>query len=262
MTVVKKFKFSVFLFFIVMVLFIGQSCVSNKQIAQLKYVKEGPKNVTTFLVERPDKTIKPADRLYVDVFALEETTANIFSNPQKGMMDINLMSYEVDVNGDIYFPFVGAIQVNGLTMDMARKKIESELNRYLSNISVRVKFVNNRITVLGEVNKQGEQRFNDDEITVFQALGLAGGINDYGNRETVMLIRKRDNIVAYHTLDLTRKDIIESEFFYVLPDDIIIIEPVKMKRRVYRNFEVYSVLITSLTTLLTLMTFFEIGIKK
>jgi polysaccharide export outer membrane protein len=106
----------------------------------------------------------------------------------------------------------------------------------LNNISVIVRFVSNKVTVIGEVTRPGQYPFYDEKISVFQALGFGGGASGYGDLTNVTLIREKDNIIKYYALDLTKKNIASSEYYYLLPNDIIIINPIKAKYRELRDY--------------------------
>lgn len=238
------------------VLLVTSSCVS---IDKLRYVtdveteeiyKEGDFNVS-----RVAKTIQPQDYLYIKIYSLDEKVSNIFYNTNTNYIsDYKLISYQVSDQGYIDFPFVGNIYVRDLTIEDAKDKIQTELSKYLKNISVTVRFVGNKITILGEVGVPGEYPYFDDKINVFQAIGFANGIADYGNKENVLLIREKNNQVTYNYLDLTRKDIVESRYYYLLPNDILIVDPIKAKYRNLRQRDValFSTILSSITTIVSL----------
>ena len=125
-----------------------------------------------------------------------------FSISREGLphqLDINIVSYTVNQDGYIVFPFVGEINVQGLKLQEARQKIEAEVGQYLPNISITVKFVNNTVAILGEVTRPGEYVFYRDQITIFQALSLAGDFRDYGDKKNVILIREIKNKITIIT---------------------------------------------------------------
>lgn len=234
------------------------ACVPQKK---LKYVQDE----TTSEIKsgynhiRPIKRIQPFDNLYIKVLSIEAETARIFSNEpvtNGANLDVNLISYTVNEKGMIDFPFVGEIDVNNLTLKQAKEKIEAALSEYLSNTSITIKFVNSNITVLGEVRLQGEFPYFKEQINVFQAIGFAGGMTDYGDKSKITLIREYGDTIKYHLLDLTDKKVIESEFFYLQPNDIVIVEPIPTKFRNLRTFT-YSTLLATATTLVTILYFFK-----
>ncbi len=222
------------------------SCTPTKK---LKYTinTEGSKN--EYKNNRSEKTIQPYDYLYIKLYSLDETTSNIFNaRTDYGYSDEQLQSYEVNDQGYIYFPFIGKILVKDLTIEEAQNKLETELNKYLTNISLRVRFVGNKITVVGEVNHPGNQTFYDEKITVFQALGLAGDIAAWGDKTKVTLIREKDDVIKYHYLDLTDKNIVESDYYYLLPNDILIVDPVRSKYRGMQDRTIVPLIVTTMST--------------
>ncbi len=176
--------------------------------------------------DRTEKKIQPYDYLYIKIFSLDEKTNSIF-NERSYSIDNELLSYAVDGEGNISMPFVGEITVKDLTINEARAKVEKSLGVYLNNISVIVRFVSNKVTVLGEVNNPGQHPFYDEKVTVFQALGFAGGSSGLGDLSQVTLVREKDNVIKYYYLDLTKKNIASSEYYYLLPNDVVIINPIK-----------------------------------
>lgn len=234
------------------------SCVPQEK---LKYVQDETSAVVkeVYSHDRPEKKIKPFDNLYINVLSLDEQTARIFSNQNSsitGGMSIDLLSYTVSETGTIDFPFIGQINLNNLTLLEAKAKVEKELSQYLSNTAITMKFVNSNITVLGEVRNQGEFPYFKEQLNIFQALGYAGGVTDYGDKSKVTLIREYDNTIQYHNINLTDKSIVESGFYYLQPGDVVIVEPIKTKFRNLRTFTYATVLATT-STLITVLYFFR-----
>jgi polysaccharide biosynthesis/export protein len=223
------------------------SCTPTEK---LKYTINTDGSGDDFKNIRSEKTIQPFDYLYIRLYSLDQNTTEVFNGRnENGFSDQQLQSYEVSDKGNISFPFIGNIHVMDLTIEEAQKKLESELNKYLTNISVRVRFVGNKITVLGEVRQPGNHSFYDEKITVFQALGLAGDIADWGDKTKVVLLREKNDEIKYHYLDLTNKKIVESDYYYLIPNDILMVEPVKAKYRGMQDRTLIPLVITTLSTL-------------
>ncbi|MPL81776.1 hypothetical protein SDC9_27706 [bioreactor metagenome] len=251
-----RFKLKLFLALLVSVIIV--SCVPQDN---LKYVQDKTTSEIKESYEhlRPIKKIRPFDNLYINVLSLDEQTARIFSNQNSsitGGLSIDLLSYTVSERGTIDFPFIGEIMLNNLTLLEAKAKVEAELSQYLSNTAITMKFVNSNITVLGEVRNQGEFPFFKEQINIFQALGYAGGVTDYGDKSKVTLIREYDNLIRFHNLNLTDKKIVENELYYLQPGDVVIVEPIKTKFRSLRTFT-YATFLATTTTLITVMYFFR-----
>ena len=221
-------------------------------VDKLVYTVNTPESKDLYYNNRSEKTIQPFDYLYIKIYSLDETTSEIFNaDTRYGQQNERLISYEVSDQGFINFPFIGNILLKDLTIEEARDKLEKELNKYLTNISLRVRFVGNKITVIGEVRQPGNYTFFDEKITIFQALGLAGDIYTFGDKTKVTLIRENDNTIRYHYLDMTEKNIAESEFYYMLPNDILIVDAVPAKYRQLQDRGLILLILSTLTSLAT-----------
>ncbi len=232
------------------------SCVPQRKI---KLAQNKIKNDTLnefILKQRPKNTVQPFDNLYIKVISPDVNTSNMFNSESMNVQNVNynMISYVVNDSGYIDFPFVGFIKVKDLTLLDAKDTIQSSLRRYISEASVIVKFVGKSITIVGEVARQGEFVIYSDNINIFKALSLAGGLTDFGNRENVTIIRETDNKVRYYYLDLTDKYIVQSDLYYLKPDDIIVIQPLKQKSFGFASFP-YALVLSGVTTILALLTF-------
>jgi len=238
-----------------LIFILAVSCIPTEK---LKYTIEDSDAKDKFNNDRLEKTIQPYDYLFIKIYSLDERTSQIFEQDIRyGYSDEQLLSYEVSDKGYINFPFIGNIILKDLTLEEARNKLEQELNKYLTNISIRIRFVGNKITVLGEVRNPGNFTFFDEKITVFQALALASDVSDFGDKTKVTLVREKDNIITYQYLDLTNKRIAESENYYLLPNDILIVDPVRTKYRQMRDYTPVYLMLTTITTLIAVLSLFR-----
>jgi polysaccharide export outer membrane protein len=241
----RKIVFSI----VILTTLIG--CIPTEK---LKYVVAESDIKNDYYNNRSEKTIQPYDYLYIKIYSLDEKTNSIFNIDERSLQNEQLISYEVNERGFINFPFVGDIFVKGLTIDEAKNKLEKELNQYLTNISVRVRFVGNKITILGEVNQPGCHTFFDEKISIFEALGLANDVASFGNKTKITLIREKNDTVKYQYLDLTNKHIAESDYYYLLPNDILIVDPVRAKYRTLQENPVLYLLFSAISTISTSVT--------
>jgi polysaccharide export outer membrane protein len=253
-----KSTFNRFAFVLSMFSMLLSSCIPHDK---LKYVQDETSTEIKPVYQhiRPEKRIRPFDNLYINVMSIDEQTARIFSNQNNsinGELNVNLFSYTVNERGAIDFPFIGDIFLSGLTLTEAKVKVESELSQYLSNTAITMKFVNSNITVLGEVRNQGEFPFFKEQINIFQALGYAGGITDYGDKSKVTLIREHENEFRYSYLNLTDKKIVESPYFYLEPGDVVIVDAVNLKNKNLRPFS-YTSFLATITTIVTVLIFLQ-----
>ena len=203
------------------------------------------------------------DNLYIKVQSLDQKSNEFFNQDSKSRTtnyndaSIYLESYSVDNKGDIFFPFIGPIHVLGLTLDQTKVQIENVMDKYLKETTIVVKLVNFNITFVGEVRRPGEYKIYQDKINIFEAISLAGDITDYGNRNEVKLMRMTDDGMALHIIDLTKEDILESPYFYLKPNDVVYIEPLKGKQFAFATFP-YALLFSTITTLIVLLTFIQV----
>lgn len=232
----------------------SQSCAPVEKLKYVSDVNSASSVKNDFYNDRSEKTIQSFDYLYIKIFSLDEKTNSLFQD-RNYSVDNELVSYSVDDRGEISLPFIGSIYVKDLTLNQAKEKIEKSLLVYLRNISVTVRFVSNKVTVLGEVSLPGQHSFYDEKITVFTALGFAGGASDFGNLSNVTLVREKDNVIKYYSLDLTKKSIATSEFFYLLPNDVLIINPIAAKYRSLKDYplNILAVTLTSISAALSII---------
>jgi polysaccharide export outer membrane protein len=143
--------------------------------------------------------------------------------------------YRVNDMGSIKFPVLGEIKIDGLTIAQAQNLIEERLNRIVKNAVVNVKFMNFRITVIGEVNHPSTFTVQNEKINLLEALGLAGDMTPFGKRENVLLIRENDGKRMMVRVNLNNKEVLNSPYFYLKQNDVIYIEPDKAKSVEYSN---------------------------
>jgi polysaccharide export outer membrane protein len=233
------------------------SCIPKRKLIYLQDQKEKDEK-NEYVNVRPEKTIQPFDNIYIKVSSIDEKVNSVFSESGRSSSEsnINLLSYTVSQSGYIDFPFVGEIYVKDQTLQQAQQKIEDKVGEFLNNISITVKFVNNTVSVLGEVKRPGEYPFYRDQITILQALSYGGGFTDYGDKERVLLIREAENKINYYYLDLTRKDIVASEHYYIIPNDVLVVRPINQK---FRNLSLvnWPLFLTTVTTGATLYLLFR-----
>lgn len=229
------------------------SCMSYEK---LQYVNEG--KGSDYRYDRKSKTIKPFDELYIKVLSTDEKTAAIFANESRSssQTDLQLSSYTVNENGYILFPFAGKILVKDLNLEEAADKIQQAVSQYLLNTAVRVRFINNTITVLGAVGKEGAYDFTGDKLTVFEAIGLAGGVSPYGDRKKVTIIRAVDSKITYNEVNLADKNVVESRFYYIEPNDVVVVKPLRAITHTFQN-NTYSTGLATISTLIAVLLFIK-----
>jgi len=119
---------------------------------------------------------------------------------------------------------------------------------------VTVKYIDNQVSILGEVSNQGQYTFSQDKLTIYEALSLGGGLTRYGDRKKVILVRQEGDKIMHHKLNLSDSKIASKDYYYVLPNDVVIVEPLKSISTSYQN-NTYTTILTSITTLIALLLF-------
>jgi polysaccharide biosynthesis/export protein len=244
-------------FFKAVVILLTIFTVSCVPLTQLSYFNDLNELKEPVVNPRVQKVIMPFDKLYVKVLSTDPVTRDIF-NIAEEVRSTNttnsIFGYLVDEAGNITFPFVGKINVGSLSLFDAAMKIQTALNEYVSKTFVTVKFIDNQVSVLGEVATQGVYTFTQDKLNIYEALALGGGINRFGDRKKIVLIRQEGDKIMHHKLNLTDSQIASKDYFYVLPNDVIIVEPLKSVSTSYQN-NTYTTILTSITTLIAVLLF-------
>jgi polysaccharide export outer membrane protein len=246
-------KVSIYKAAIILILIFTASCVPVKQ---LSYFNDLNELVEPGINPRTQKMIMPFDKLYIKVISIDAPTNQIFNDNEemRSGSSNGVLGYLVDEAGNVNFPFVGNINVAKLTTAQASEKIQKALGDYVSNISVTVKYIDNQITVMGEVQHQGVYLFIQDKLNIYEALGLGGGLTQYGDRKKIILIRNEGTKIMHYRLDLSNSKIAAKDYYYILPNDVIVVEPLKAISASYQNIT-YTTILSSITTLIAVLLF-------
>ena len=229
------------------------SCVSMQKLRYLNNIDEIREPIVN---PREPKLIKPFDKISIKIISLDEKASELFKSE-----GLSQAAYVVDNSGDIDYPFIGRLNVNGLTLEQASRKLEGALSEFTTSADVSMDFTENSFSILGEAQKQGTFTFSKDLLTIYEALALAGGITQYGDRKNLILIRQEGYKIMYYKLNLTDFRIAEKEFYYIQPNDILIVEPMGFARWYNLNIGYFSLVISSLSTVLILYTYI-FGLKR
>jgi polysaccharide export outer membrane protein len=231
------------------------SAISCVPISKLSYFNDINEMQEPIVNPKVQKLIMPFDRLYIKVYSIDEKTNLLFnSNDNAGgsSSSTSTMGFLVDESGNINYPFVGKINVGGLSISQANQKVSEALSEYVSNASVVVRFIDNNVTVMGQVQNQGTYPFTKDKLTIYEALALGGGISQFGNRKNVILVRQEGDKIMHYKLDLSDSRIAAKDYYYIVSNDIIIVEPLKNLSTNYSN-NTYSLILSSVSTLLSIL---------
>lgn len=206
------------------------SCVSKKEILYLNDLKAS--DSANF--QWSDVIVQPNDILSVKITAEDMELAipynlSAVNGAQQNIQGTQLLlqGYLVSNEGEINIPVLGTILVKGLTYTQIEEKIQKELTekQLLKNPVVVCRIVNAKVTILGEVQRPGTYTFYENNLTILQALGLAGDLNITGVRKNIKVVRMENNQQLVGEIDLTQKDWMNSPFYFIKPNDVIVVDP-------------------------------------
>ena len=233
------------------------SCIPNRKIV---YVQDSKEMINQqidnmyFIDEPSDNMIRQGDELYIKVTSADETQTNFNQDRQSLSRDPSLLSYTVDELGYVKLPYVNRIKLSELTLVQASDKIEEELAQYLLYPSVFIRFVNNKVTILGEVRNPGVYVFNYKSVNILQAIGYANDIATFGNRKNVTIVREEGDYRSKFIVDLTSDELLASKYYMVKSNDIIYVEPLRQKKWGMDTFP-YDLLLSIASLTIVVLTF-------
>lgn len=246
-----------FLFLIIAVCF--SSCIPIKE---LTYLQENPEMVDSIIpirkMQEPYR-LQVNDLISIRVKALDQETVGIFNpindaNPSAtGEERLYYAGFVVDTHGNVRIPSLGEVAVLGYTVEEAREAIEKRLMadyfKEEANVFITVKLSGIRYTINGEINSPGSQIIYRDQLTIMEAIANSGDITLTGDRKNVVIVRQYPVGQKVHHIDLTTIDAMNSPYYYIQPNDLILINPLPQK-----SIGAGTTGLQSFTTILTVVT--------
>lgn len=259
------------IFLCLTIIFCLSSCINQKQIA---YFQKGLNQPDTIAVAKAFiPRIQPGDILSIPIGSLNPVASSFFNpyssvptasnTPSSGqgnsttsvvptpaapsLVQSTAPGYLVDAAGNIELPLIGIIKVGDLTTAEAKDLIKSKLTQYLKEPTVSVRFLNYKISVLGEVARPSVYVIPNETVTLPEALGLAGDMTIYGKRENVLVIRDENGKKVFGRVDLTTRDVYNSPYYYLHENDVVYVEP--GKGHIAQTDKIYQLLPVALSAL-------------
>ena len=168
----------------------------------------------SIIVTGPDKSVVMPYNM-----TLSETLGN-YNNPER-----STIGYLVDSNGNIQFPILGTIHVEGMTRNELCEYLTRQISKDVKDPIVHVSFRNYKVTVLGEVRSPGTYTMESEKVNVLQAISRAGDLTLMAKREDIMLLREEEGKIVCHKLDLKRSHLLDSPYFFLQQNDVLYIPP-------------------------------------
>lgn len=226
------------------------------------YIQNLDQTTDIAVAKPPEYRLQPADILFIQLISSNPEISQAFNNPTGAQVQtqtrdatsLYLNGYVVSDSGLVTLPFLGEAMVKGLTIAEARREIIKLTERMYKDASLIVKLANFKVTVLGEVRRPGSITIFNDNLNIFELIAAVGDIGDNGDRKNVLVIRQAGEGSKTFRLNLTDKSVLASEAFYLLPNDIVIVEP--LGNKIFQmNVPYITLTFSSISTLILLYNF-------
>lgn len=210
--------------FVGLVIFMATACAPRN----INMLQTNTNAINAESIKYPELTIQKGDLLFIGVSSkdpVSDVRYNLNNYYSGGMQatasQTSLLGYMVDNSGNIKIADVGPVPASGLKTEELSVSIQQKLERFLKDPTVTVRFLNFKITVLGEVTRPGHFQIPTEKVTIIEALGLAGDLTVYGKRDQVMVIREKNGKREFGFIDLTKGDLFNSPYFYLEQNDAV-----------------------------------------
>ncbi|MDO4949014.1 MAG: polysaccharide biosynthesis/export family protein [Bacteroidales bacterium] len=234
-----------------------------KSVKEIVYVQDIDHVQLHEITTRYEARIKKDDLLNIVVSAPDKQvvmpynlTLSDFSTGGGGFDSERVtLPYLVDINGEIDFPILGKIKVEGMTRSDLADYLTSVISKDVKNPIVYVSFRNYKITVLGEVKNPGTYSMDSEKVNIFQALGKAGDLSLTAKREDIILIREVGGVNTHYRIDLKSANLMNEDFFYMQQNDVLYVPPSGQRiSEATTNTGIWSVLLSSVASVLAVVT--------
>jgi polysaccharide export outer membrane protein len=241
------------------------SCVTNKKLTYLQMAQVlgdtiRPLSDTIVPVTPSAYKIQPFDNIYIRIVTPDPKWSDMFNTvPATSGLQISpesaqILSYPVEVDGNIELPYAGKIRAAGKTLSEIKVDLEAVLKNYIADAAVTLRLVNNYVSLVGEVRMPGRYPIYKDRMNIFEAISLSGDLGEYSDRQTVKLIRPTAEGSIIREFSLLDRKIMSSDLYYVMPNDVIYVQPLKGKFFQMNAFP-YAVILSSITTFLLMINY-------
>ena len=252
----KDYLRYIFIIPVLICCFFFTSCVSTQKSV---YFKDLPDTVIAPVKGNFEPVIHKNDVLQIVVSSMNPEDAVVFNTPSVTAAGTpgggnQATGYLVGEQGYIEYPVLGKVKAEGLTKEQLTKQLQEEFNnrKLMKDPVVTIRFLNYRVTVIGEVAHPTVVNVNSEKITILEALGLAGDITVYGKRENVMLIREVNGEKTIRRLNLNSADVLSSPYYYLQTNDVVYVEPNKSKVAVATGSRTTIPIIISMLSLIVI----------
>ena len=242
------------------------SCVSQRKLSYLRDVTAASADSINLTYQPLDENyITKGDLLSIFVNALDIEAVRAFNMPVANVQNLgsrtvtsnvgsgSLQGYWVDPDGNIDFPVLGKLHIEGMTTTQLRDTLTLLISQSVKDPIINISFMNFFVTVLGEVKNPGRHPVSAQGMTILEALGLAGDLTIYGKRNNVLVSREVDGKMEFARLNLNDQAIFASPYYHIRQNDVIYVEPNVARSISSQNIPFYMSVVTTLGSMATLI---------
>lgn len=269
-------NFKNYVFLVTLLAMFCISCQPSKKMHQDRLYLQGIDSSVTSTITIPEPVIQKGEILSITVYSNNADATQQYNQTQNGSASIKSAvgaegdagslagsgltagtGYQVDPEGNIHFFGLGTLHIEGLTKLQLKHQIEAKLDTVLTNPYVEIRFLNKKITVLGEVAKPGIINMPESKISILDAIALSGDITAFGRRDNILVVREENGKRSTARLNAKDPAVYKSDFFYLHKDDLVYIEPSRKKptgtdQTLVRNISLGASLLSVLAIFLTI----------
>jgi len=230
---------------VALLVLVGSSCISNKRITYLQNLPGNPEIALDQYIPYAEVNyryiLQPFDIVSIDFASSDEALVKAFEYQGSrsirggggtGASDIFYFTgYSIDQGGEVELPQLGKIAIAGLNEEEAQEKVQEAINKYFKEkIYVKLKIGGIRFTALGEFSNSGTQIILKNRASIFDALAVAGESNVLAKKNKLFIIRQYDRGTKIHQVNLNDRQLLASEFYFIQPNDVLYLEPMKIRQ--------------------------------
>ncbi len=232
---------------IILIVLFAASCIPHKEVLYMRDLDQQGGNIS--FADAPQSIILHGDLLEIHISSISQETNSYFFKPgSESDTKSGANTYQIATDGKVDLPLIGRVELAGKTTTEAEEYLRNLLTEYLQKPVVNVRLVNFTVTVLGEVNNPGVFQVPTASATIFEAIGLAGDMTIYGQRDNVLLIRNSGPEKTYSRLNLGNSAIMASGGFHIQNNDVIYVPPSKGRASADDNvYRLLPLIISGLT---------------
>ena len=241
------------------------SCQPSKKMHQDRLYLQGIDSSNISAINIPEPAIQKGEKLAITVFSDNPEATALFnqveitggaaqSTSSDGTGGGAMGGYLVDIQGNILFHSLGLLRVEGLTKLQLINVLEQKLDTFLKHPYVEIRFLNKRVTLLGEVNKPGIINIPEERLNILDAIALSGDLTVYGRKDNILVIREENGKRTTGRLNIKDPAVYKSDYFYLHRNDLVYIEPIRKKptgtdQTLLRNISLAATLVSILAIL-------------